>query len=261
MTTVRTSTDDQVLYVTLDGPGSMNSLTPPVLQELDDAIAVVERDRSLRAIVITGTGKAFSVGMDIDFLGECFADPAGVFLPFIRRFHEVLLRLENCGVPSIAVVNGLARAGGFELLLACDFVIAADEAKVGDTHSQFGMIPGAGASVRAPRKVGDQRARELLLAGRWLTGPEMVQWGLAVASVPRDDLAAETDRLLAGIRGRSRRVLGDIKNLLNATPELSLLDALRLEREVFARFLAEDEQFDEGYRAFVEGREPHWGER
>jgi enoyl-CoA hydratase/carnithine racemase len=260
MTRVRTETTGQVLHLTLDGPGSMNSLTPEVLDGFEAALAEAEASRSLRALVIRGTGTAFCVGMDIDFLGECWADPFGVFLPFIRRYHEVLDRLEDLPVPSIAAVNGLARAGGFELLLACDFVIAAEEARVADTHRAFGVVPGAGAAVRAARKLGDQKARALLLAGRWLTGTEMTEWGLSLATVPLARLDEEVGRLTADLCGRSRPVTAAVKRVLNATPDLSRPEALRLERELFARFLEEVPDAAEGFRAYVEKREPHWGD-
>lgn len=260
MTDVRVDVDAQVMRVTLDGPASMNSLTPGVLAGLEAALDAAEASTSLRALVLRGVGKAFSVGMDIDFLGDCFADPFGVFLPFIRRYHEVLDRLEALPVPSIAAVNGLARAGGFELLLACDFVIAADEARVADTHRDFGVVPGAGAAVRAARKLGDQKARALLLAGRWLTGAEMTQWGLALTNVPLARLDEEVQRLAGQLCGRSRPVTAAVKQVLNATPDLPLAEALRLERELFARFVESVPDADEGYRAYVEKRAPHWGD-
>jgi len=260
VTAVHTAIADQVLRITLDGPETMNSLDPAALDGLDAALDLAEADPSLRAVVIRGTGKAFCVGMDLSFLGECFADPAGVFVPFTRRLHALLRRLEELPVPSIAVVNGLARAGGFELLLACDLVLAADEARVGDTHSDFGVVPGAGAAVRAARKLGDQRARAMLLTGRWLSGPEMVAWGLASESVPLAELDAAVDRLPSALRGRSRLVQAAIRRVLNATPDLPLDQALMLEREEFVRFHEEAHDADEGYRAFVEGRSPAWGD-
>ncbi|MEV0592759.1 enoyl-CoA hydratase/isomerase family protein [Nonomuraea cavernae] len=260
MTTVETHVTGTVMTITLNGPDRLNSLSPEVIDGLNTALDAAERDASLRSIVITGVGKAFCVGMDIGFLGECFEDPAGVFVPFIRRFHEFLDRLEAFPLPSVAAVNGLARAGGFELLLACDFVVAADEARVGDTHSDFGIIPGAGASQRAPRKLGDQRARALLLTGRWLTGPELVGWGLALASAPLADLDDEVARLTDSLAGRSRTVTATIKQLLNAAPDLPLAEGLRLERELFTRFHEEVADADEGYRAYVEKRKPVWGD-
>lgn len=261
MTQVRYATDDQVMTIVLDGPDSMNSLTPEVIAGLDAALDEAEQDHSLRAVVVTGAGqRAFSVGMDIDFLESCFADPQRTFLPFLRSYHAVLRRFEHLGVPVIARVNGLARAGGFELILACDFVIAADEARVGDIHLEFGMPPGAGSSQRAPRKLGDQRAKALMLTPLWLRGPEMVQWGLALASAPLADLDDEVGKLLALLRGRSRPGLAITKRLLNSVHTMTLEEGLRYEREMFSRLHEEVGEVAEGYRAFVEKRQPVWGD-
>lgn len=261
MTDVRWAVDDQVMTIVLDGPDSMNSLTPTVLDGLSDALDDADADHSLRAIVVTGAGeKAFCVGMDIDYLGQCFADPHGKFMPFLRQYHAILRRFERIGVPVVAKVNGLARAGGFELILACDFVIAADEAKVGDIHVQFGMPPGGGSSARAPRKLGDQKARALLLTSRWLTGPELVGWGLALESAPRADLDATVERFLVLCRNRSRPAVAITKRLVDATHTMTLDEQLRLERDLFAQLHEEIGEVAEGYQAFVDKRRPNWGD-
>ncbi|MFY1694693.1 MULTISPECIES: enoyl-CoA hydratase/isomerase family protein [unclassified Solwaraspora] len=261
MTDVRYATDDQVMTIVLDGPETMNSLTPAAIAGLDAALAAAEVDHTLRAVVITGVGdRAFSVGMDIDFLESCFADPQRIFLPFLRSYHAVLRRIERLGVPVVARVNGLARAGGFELILACDFVIAADEAKVGDIHLEFGMPPGAGSSQRAPRKLGDQRAKALMLTPLWLRGPELVQWGVALASAPRAQLDDEVGKLLSSLRGRSRPAMAITKRLLNSVHTMTLEEGLRYEREMFSRLHEEVPEVAEGYRAFVDKREPVWGD-
>ena len=261
MTAVRYTVDRQVLTIVLDGPESLNSLTPEVLHGLNDALDAAEADHSLRAVVVTGAGeKTFSVGMDIDYLGGCFADPRGTFLPFLAAYHAVLRRIENLAVPVVARVNGLARAGGFELILACDFVVAADEARVGDIHVEFGVPPGGGSSQRAPRKLGDQRAKALLLTPLWLDGPRMVEWGLALASAPRADLDAEVGKLLDSLRGRSRAALAVTKWLVNAAASTPLEDGLRQEREMFALLHERIDEVAEGYRAFVEKRAPAWGD-
>lgn len=261
MTDVRHSTADQVMTIVLDGPESMNSLTPAVIAALDTALDVADADHTLRAVVITGAGeRAFSVGMDIGFLESCFADPQRIFLPFLRSYHAVLRRLEHLGVPVVARVNGLARAGGFELILACDFVIVADEAKVGDIHLEFGMPPGAGSSQRAPRKLGDQRAKALMLTPLWLHGPELVQWGVALASAPRARLDDEVEKLLSLLRGRSRPAMAITKRLLNSVHTMTLEEGLRYEREMFSRLHEEVPEVAEGYRAYVDRRAPVWGD-
>lgn len=262
MTSVIHSTRDQVMYVTLDGADTMNSLSPQVIGGLNAALDVAESDESLRAVVVTGAGdKAFSVGMDITFLGSCFDDPEGTFLPFLLTFHAVLQRIEALPVPVIARVNGLARAGGFELILACDFVIAADEAKVGDIHLEFGMPPGAGSSQRAARKLGDQKAKALMLTPLWLDGPGLVSWGVALSSAPRVDLDAEIERFVDLIRGRSRPAIAITKAAIGAAQQFTLAEGLKYEYELFGRLHSEAPvEAREGYQAFVDKREPVWGD-
>lgn len=260
MTAVRARTERQVMYLLLDGEETLNSLSPRTVDDLERALDAAEADQDLRAVVITGAGeKAFSVGMDITFLGSCFADVRGVFLPFLDRLHAVFRRIELLPVPVIARVNGLARAGGFELLLACDFVVAVEDARVGDLHVQSGVPPGAGASQRAARKLGDQKAKALLLTPLWLDGPAMVEWGLAYSAVPRDQLDDEVERLVATLRGRSRPALAVTKRAINAAQDLSLEEGLRYERELFEKMMVSIADADEGFRAYVERREPHWG--
>ncbi|UMG93702.1 enoyl-CoA hydratase-related protein [Nocardioides sp. TF02-7] len=261
MTEVRWKADDQVMRAVLDGEPTMNSIDPVVLDGLEAMMDAVEADPSLRAVVITGAGtKAFSVGMDLDFLERCFGDPDGVFVPFLERFHAVLRRLERLPVPVVAQVNGLARAGGFELILACDLVVAAEEARVGDIHLDFGVPPGAGSSQRAARKLGDQRAKALMLTPRWLQGPELVTWGLALATVPRDRLDEEVEQLLGGLRGRSRPVIALVKRLVGGATDVTLDEGLRLERALFERFIHEVPDAAEGFTAFREKRPATWGD-
>jgi enoyl-CoA hydratase/carnithine racemase len=261
MTDVTFTVSDQVMWVVLEGEETMNSLTPHTIAELDEALAVAEKDRSLRAVVIRGAGeKAFCVGMDITFLGDCFADPDGVFIPILRSYHATLRRIEALGVPVIAQVDGLARAGGFELILACDVVIVADDAKVGDVHVSFGVPPGAGASARAARKLGDQRAKALMLTPTWLDGPTMVQWGLALSSHPRPDLDQAVADFVGSMRGQSRPVMAMTKHLISSARQLSFQDGLDLELATFERALRELPDIAEGYRAFVERRPASWGD-
>lgn len=260
MTEVRRHVRDQVMYVTLDGPATLNSMTPGSMAGLEAVLDEAEASVDLRALVITGSGeRAFSVGIDITFLGDCFGDPSGVFLPYLDRFHAVLQRLEQLPVPVVAAVNGLARAGGFEIILACDLVVVADDARVGDIHLQFGVPPGAGASQRAARKLGDQRAKALMLTSMWLDPATMVDWGLALEAVPRADLGAAVERLVDRVRGVSRPGMAVTKRTIASAQELPLAQGLAHEREMFEKFLSTDGA-DEGYRAFVEKRRPTWGD-
>lgn len=246
----------RAIVATIDG-GGINSLDEEALTGLAALLDQVAGDDGVRALVLTGAGSTFCLGLDIDLLGRAFADH-DYFLDVLVRYHALLRRLELLPVPVVAAVNGTTRAGGFELLLACDLAIVADEARVADHHMHFGILPGGGASARLPRRIGTQQARELLLTGRWLTGPEVADYGLALRSVPGDQLREATLDLVAGLVDKPRASLGRLKQLLDDQDGLSLEDACRIEREHFRRFLEEEPLADDGYRAFVEQRAPAW---
>ena len=248
---------DRIAYVLLDRPDRLNAFDDGQIEALHDAMVRVREDPSVKAVVITGVGDTFSVGLDIDLLGRAFADP-NYFREVLMRFRRVLLEVERAPVPVVAAVNGLARAGGFELLLSCDMAIVADDARIGDTHLAFGLLPGGGATARLPRRIGHQRARELLLTGRWLEPGEAVELGLAARAVPRDRLEDEVDALVARFRPLSRPALAATKAVLAETEAMSLEDALDEEISAFMRFLANEPTAREGYDAFVEKREPKW---
>jgi enoyl-CoA hydratase/carnithine racemase len=248
-----------VVVATLDG-GGVNSLDEEALTGLDALLDRVRDDADVRALVLTGAGDTFCIGLDLDLLGRAFAQH-DYFLDVVGRYHATLQRLETLPVPVVAAVNGTTRAGGFELMLACDLVLVADEARVADHHLHFGILPGGGATARLPRLVGPQRAREILFSGRWLSGPELAEIGLALRSVPGARLIDSTLELTASLTDKPRHTLGRLKSLLADQDGLSVREACRLELEHFRRFLDEEPLADDGYRAFVERREPAWRAR
>lgn len=254
MDTLRFEARDRVGYLTLARPGRLNSLTPAVLDDLDRALDEAAARDDLRALVIAGEGRAFCVGMDHDFLAACFDDVPGVFEPFCARYHAVLRRLETGPTVVIAAVDGLARAGGFELLIACDLVVATTRARVADHHVTFGMIPGAGATPRAVRKLGDQRARELLLTGRWLAGQEIADCGLALRVVAPGELDAAVEELAARLRPLQRPALARLKRLVNDCADLPLADGLARELAEFRDYHATEPTSADGFRAWQESR-------
>lgn len=214
-------------------------------------------DEEVRALVLTGAGETFCVGLDIDLLGRAFKD-SSYFRDVLHRFNLLLRKLERLPVPVIAAVNGLARAGGFEIMLACDLVLIAEEARVADNHLAFGIVPGGGATQRAPRKLGPQRARELIFTGRWVEGEEAAEIGLALRAVPRSELDRSVEELVDQLRPLSRACLAATKRAMNVGADLPLEEALVVEIEEFMRYLAEVPSSREGYLAFVERRKPSW---
>jgi enoyl-CoA hydratase/carnithine racemase len=257
MTALRRQVQDRVLHVTIDRPESLGAVDEAVLEGLEAAIAAVRADRRLRALVITGTGDAFCVGLDLGLLRRAFGDLA-YFRAVLERFNALLFDLEALDVPVLAAVNGLTRAGGFELLLACDLVLVAEDARIGDVHTRFGVLPGGGATQRAPRKLGSQRARELILTARWLTGREAVDYGIALRAVPRDALDGAVDELLAGLVDKPRDCLGAAKHAIVAGADLPLRAGVDLEVDTLLAYLASSPAGPEGFAAWLERRPPRW---
>jgi enoyl-CoA hydratase/carnithine racemase len=248
---------DRVGRITFDHPKALNSIDEDVLASLTALLPRVAEDPEVKALVFAGVGEVFSVGLDLGLLKRAFADTR-YFADVLHRFKRILSGIEALPVPAIAAVNGLARAGGFELMLACDMVLIADEARVGDTHLAYGIMPGGGASQRLPRAIGRQRARELVLTGRWMTGSEAAAIGLALRSVPRAELPAAVEELVARFRGLSRACLGATKAVMHDGASLPLDEALDLEIARFIRYLDQEPTSREGFQASVELRDPVW---
>jgi enoyl-CoA hydratase/carnithine racemase len=248
---------DRIGYLTLNRPDALNAIDETVLESFPKILETAVSDQSIKALVISGAADVFCVGLDIDLLSRAFED-LNYFRDVLERFKNLLIQVEAAPLPVIAAVNGLARAGGFELILACDLVVAADEARIGDTHLAFGIVPGGGATQRAPRKLGHQLARELIFTGRWMKGSEAAEVGLALKSVPRSDLNSAVEGIAEPLRPLSRPCLAQTKSAMNAGADLPLAQALDLEVEHFIRFLEEEPTSREGYLAYVERREPSW---
>lgn len=250
--------DGRIAWVRFTRPDRLNSISEGVLADLDDALDRVSENPGVRALVITGAGKAFSVGLDMDLLDRAFAEPE-YFESVITRFGALCLKLERLPVTSIAAVNGLARAGGFELLLACDLVVVSEEARIGDVHTVHGVIPAGGSTVRLPKAVGAQRAREIFLTGRWLDPKEAVQIGLATRAVPAASLESAVTELAGGLIDKSRDCLAAVKRQLVAVDGLPIELALAEERREFLAYVCPpDSDAQEGYRSSKERRAPEW---
>lgn len=249
---------DRVAFVTLNRPQALNSLSPALVAELSQALAEVRADTSLKALVIQGAGKAFCAGADLKFFQEKGLSDLGALLTYVKEFNEFLFGLEELPLPVIAVVQGYALAGGLELAMACDIVLAAEDAVIGDQHVNFALMPGGGDTQRLPRKIGLPRAMALMLTGRWLSGKEAESWGLVYKAVPADRLSQELEELLGQLRGKSREAMGIIKETVRRGLELPLREAVWLEVNAFAQYLHVSSHPKEGIQAFVEKRQPNF---
>jgi enoyl-CoA hydratase len=202
--------------ITLNRPEAMNAITVVMLEELAEALGTIAADPSIRAVVITGEGRAFSAGVDLKALGTRSLEGGAVGDYLDLPARAVIDAIASLEAIVIAKVNGFCFTGALELALACDLIIAADEAKFGDTHAKWGLRPSWGMSQRLPHLVGAQRARLLSYSAMTFTGVQAAEWGLASASHPLAGLDAAVDALAATIAENSKGALLAYKDLYRA---------------------------------------------
>ncbi len=255
----RSAGDASAGLITLDRPNQLNPIDGAVLAELDAAIDALLSDTTVRALLLTGTGRAFSAGGDLKAYLELQRDPVA-FPAFVAELHRVFGRLREVPVPTIALVNGVTAAGGLELVLNCDIAIAARSARIGDGHLNFGMMGGGGVLTLLPRFVGVARARELVLSGRFLDAEEAAAWGLVSRVVDDGALLGVGLELAATIAAKSPLAVANAKEVMQSVwaGALAVDDGLRLERERNAFYCLTSNDAREGLEAFAAKRRPRF---
>lgn len=252
------STRDRVAYATFTRPERENSLSEQVLDDLNSVVARVQEDHNLRTLVLSGKGETFSVGLDSELLATAFND-LEYYEHVLTRVAATCLSMEALDVPVIAAINGTARGAGFELALACDLIVIAEEALIGDGRGVHGRVPGGGATIRLPRHVGVQRAREIIYSARLMPGAEAAAIGLALRSVPSRELEGAVEELAANFTNKSRRALSTAKRQINGGLGLDTPSGVEHERGEFIKYLREHQsEAIEGFRAEREQRPPSW---
>jgi enoyl-CoA hydratase len=237
--------------VTLHRPQALNALCAALIQELGVALDDMEADEAIRAIVLTGSEKAFAAGADIkEMASKSYMD---VYLSdFITKGWQLVT---TCRKPVIAAVAGYALGGGCEMAMMCDFIIAADTAKFGQPEITIGTIPGAGGTQRLTRFVGKSKAMDMCLTGRMMDAAEAERSGLVSRVVPAAELLAEAVKSAEKIASLSLPAVMMAKESVNRAYESTLAEGILFERRVFhATFALEDQK--EGMAAFVEKRKP-----
>jgi enoyl-CoA hydratase len=243
----------------LNRPERRNALSTALMREVVHALEEWEADDAIGAIILMGNDKAFAAGADIqEMQDQTFA------ALFLQDFPEgrggAWTRVSAVRKPIIAAVSGYALGGGCELAMACDFIIAADNAKFGQPEVMIGAMPGAGGTQRLTRLIGKSKAMEMCLTGRFIDAHEAERAGLVSRVVPLADLKEEAIRTANKIASLSRPSVMMIKDAVNAAYEVPLTEGLRVERRSFqATFALEDQK--EGMAAFLEKREPKFKNR
>ncbi|MFC4948734.1 enoyl-CoA hydratase/isomerase family protein [Pseudonocardia sp. GCM10023141] len=253
--TVRVEFDGAVARVAIDRPTVQNALDAVVVAGLEAAVRCAV-NRGCAALVLSGTGGTLSAGADLPYLRSLLGDAAAL-TGYLDSIATVLDLLESAPLISIAVVGGYALAGGCEILLACDLAVVADDARIGDRHLEYGLLPGGGGSVRLPRSVPGPLARRLLYTGEMIDGATAARWGLVSHAVPAAELDATVDALAARLARHSPAALVGMKRLYRDAVSTPAAEALVAERAVLVEHLMAGGA-DEGLAAFAEGRAPEF---
>jgi enoyl-CoA hydratase len=243
-----------VATITFNRPDKLNALNHEMLAEFMDALDRVRRDPDLRVLILTGTGRAFIAGADVNEFLQFSPLEARAFA---RSAHEIGFALEALEIPVMACVNGFALGGGLEMAMACDFIYAADTAKLGQPEINLGIIPGFGGTQRLSRLVGKGAAKELVLTGRLLDAAEARTLGLVAQVFPTDTFMAECRKVAQSLAAKGRVSVQAAKQAIDRGFDQDLRNACLLEVDAFALCFASPDAH-EGARAFLEKRQPQF---
>lgn len=244
-----------ITKITLNRPHRLNTISPEMIGELSRALTKIEEDKESRCVILTGAGdRAFSAGADVTaFTGITPSTAVEASL----RGHDVTSQIERLSKPVVAAINGYAFGGGLELALACDFRIASENAELGQTEINLGLIPGWGGTQRLGRLVGFGRAKELIMTGQRLKADEALKIGLVNKVVSLDKLTEEADALAKKLADGPPIALKLAKYMLNFGTQAPLDVALKMESEAFGLILSTKDVM-EGVSAFVSKRKPEF---
>jgi len=215
---------ERVRRLTLNRPDKLNAMNPAAFVELRGHLDAIAADDSVRVLVLRGAGRAFCAGNDLGSIAAGERAPSPPLLP------ETIDRLEALPQATIAQVNGHCYTGALELVLGCDLIVCADDASIGDTHGQWGLVPSWGMSVRLPERIGVAKARELSFTAKRIRGTEAAAIGLANQSVPLEDLDQTVVELAGQIAANSPGTVSMMKRLILDQRNLGRTDALERER-------------------------------
>ncbi|MGD0495983.1 MAG: enoyl-CoA hydratase-related protein [Candidatus Bathyarchaeia archaeon] len=242
-----------VATITLNRPEALNVFSKEVVEEILRALEDVKSDENVRVVVLTGAGeKAFSAGADIKAMAGMTALKAR---ELSLMGESLCLALENLEKPVVAAINGYALGGGLEVAMACDLRIASENARMGQTEVNFGLIPGWGGTQRLTRLVGMTKAKELVFTGKMFDATTAEQLGIVNIVTPADKFRETVRQFALELTSKPPVALKVAKALINKGANISLDSAIALEREGFG-VVASSEDFKEGVSAFTEKRKP-----
>lgn len=248
--------DGEVARVWLNRPRKKNAVTVELLHRLDEIIKEVDEDPSLKVLVLRGRGNTFCSGFDLNELLENYVGNT-MAMEVAVLSAQICDRLYQMNTPSLAVLEGFVTAGGFELMLSCDFAIAADDAKIGDFHIRRALFGGAGPIYRLPRMIGLRKTKELMLTGKLLSGKEAKDFDLINDSAPAGQLDQLAEDFIAPIIDKSPFTMRLTKMTINQGLDADVRSLMVMEHLAVGNAL-QSRDAQEGVEAFLNKREPKW---
>lgn len=242
--------ENNVMKITFNNPEKLNALTAEFLEEYNCLLDEIESDKSLQVIILTGAGKAFVAGADIELMSTMTPEEAA---RYSYNTTEVYRRMEGMSKIFIAAINGFALGGGCEMTLACDLRIASRKAKMGLPEVGLGIFPGGGGTQRLPRLIGMAKAKELVYTGKTISAEEAERIGLVNYVVEPEELAAKAEELARQILKNSKTSVRLSKEAFNNGIQMDIISAMNLEKNLFSLCFATTDQ-KEGMKAFLEKR-------
>lgn len=239
--------------ITFSRPKSLNALNSEVFLELNQILDKMELSNNLKAAILTGEGKAFIAGADISEMHGKTKDEAQ---SFSKIGQNTLLRIENMPIPFIGAINGFALGGGLEVALACDFLLASNQAKFSAPEVNLGLIPGFGGTQRLTRTIGLNNARFYLLTAHMFDAYEAQRMGLVQQVFAADDLMNEALKSAELMASKGSSAIKSLKQLINNSIDSDIITGCKRERESFGKCFEQEAQ--EGMQAFLEKRQANW---
>ena len=248
---------NRVARITLNRPEALNAITRTMFTEIGQALDDAEQDNNIRVVILAGSGKSFCAGVDLNF-SQAELITLQDKEDFFRLGNKMAVeKMEGLSKPVIAAVQGYCLAGGFELMMGADLVIAAEDARIGDQHVNVALFGGGGCAYRLALLVGMRKAKEIVLTGKRLSGTEAQQIGLVNLAVPPDKLGSAVDEMATELAEKSPVAMRYAKGFIN---RVSMLDAdMRLELAIMYSLVeSTSDDAQEGPRAFSEKRKPEF---
>ncbi len=256
LTTIEFVTEDGLARLTLNRPGKLNSFNALMHEEVREAMNTVQRDDSIRYLLISGNGRGFCAGQDLSDRNVApDAEVPDLGESMEQKYNPLIRSLARLEKPVICAVNGVAAGAGANIALACDIVIAAESAKFIQSFCNIGLVPDSGGTWTLPRLVGRARAMGMALLGERISARQAEQWGLIWKCVTDEELANTAEQMARHLATQPTRGLGLIKRAMLASSDNSLDDQLDLERDL-QRLAGRSEDYREGVSAFMQKREP-----